>query len=187
MSREVARFPLRPLQRRSGRTLIERLTLAAPRLACLVRRAVLRLPPGSAVRRALLTKTLLGAYAALNRRDWDALLSMLHPEVEHHAISPPGEIATLDMEEHTRGPDGFLRFAEQWFESWDAFWIEPQEVIDFGDRLLVLVRRMGRGRGSGVALDQPAGDVLTLARGWLVRYDNYWAREDALKAVGLSE
>jgi ketosteroid isomerase-like protein len=185
--REVASYPVRRPRKRSRRTLRERLTLAAPRLARLLRVAVLRLPPASRLRRAFVAKALVDVYEAWNRRDWDAVLAMAHPEFEHHAISTPGAIATLDMEEHSSGHEGYLHFMERWLESWEEFRLEPLEVIDFGNRVLVLVQRRGRGRGSGVEIDQPAGDIFTFEGGWVVHYDDYWAREDALEAVGLRQ
>jgi ketosteroid isomerase-like protein len=184
---EAARYSVRRPRKRSGRTLSERLTLAAPRLARRVRVAVLRLPPTSPIRRALLVRVLSDVYESYNRRDWDAALAIAHPEFERHSTGPYGAIATLDMEAHSRGHEGYLRFMERWLESWEEFRLEPQEVIDFGDRVLVLVQRTGRGRHSGLSLDQPSADLFTLEGGWVVRYDDYWAREDALEPVGLRD
>jgi ketosteroid isomerase-like protein len=157
--------------------------LAAPELARLLRVAVLRLRPTSAIRRALVARVLTNMYASWNRRDWDAVLAIAHPEFERHSIAPPGH--HLDMETHSRGHEGLLRFMKRWLDSWDEFRLEPREAIDFGDRVMVLVRRSGRGRASGIELDQASADVFTLEAGWAIRYDDYWQEDEALEAVGL--
>ena len=182
---EFVRYAVPPLRDRPRRTLLERLTLAAPGMARRVRVGLLRLRPASRIRRALVRKVLTDLYESWNRGDWDAALSMAHPEFERISIGPPGHLA--DMEDHSRGYEGWRRFMGQWLEAWEAFRLDPQEVIDFGDRVLVLVQRTGRGRGSGVELNQLCADLFTLDGGWAVRYDDYWARDDALQAAGLSE
>jgi ketosteroid isomerase-like protein len=135
----------------------------------------------------LLAKALADGYEAYNRRDWEALLAMFHPEFERHSTGTPGLVATMDFEMHSRGHQGYLHFMQRWFESYGEIRIEPREVIDFGDRVLVLVDRKATGRASGVGIDLDAADIVTLRDGWVVRYDDYWAKEDALAAVGLPE
>ena len=57
--------------------------------------------------------------AALNKRDWVAFSVELDPEVEY---APVEEHATF------RGPEALVRYAEQWFEAWDTFSVEAEEV-----------------------------------------------------------
>lgn len=42
-----------------------------------------------------------------------------------------------------------------------------------------------RGKLSGVPIDHEIGDLLSLRAGKVVRYDSYWDRAEAMKAVGL--
>ncbi len=65
---------------------------------------------------------------------------------------------------------------------------EPQEVVDLGDRTLVVVRQIARGRTSGASVDQ------SIAHLWQTGSDGkarelcvYSRRSDALQAAGLSK
>jgi ketosteroid isomerase-like protein len=66
--------------------------------------------------------------------------------------------------------------------------MEPAEFVDAGDRVVVIGRRVGKGRGSGVDVNQPMADVFTLHGGRIVRCEiGYSDRAEALEAVGLRE
>jgi len=43
-----------------------------------------------------------------------------------------------------------------------------------------------RGKLSGVPIEHEIGDIFTLRAGKVARYDSYWDRGDAMRAVGLS-
>lgn len=68
----------------------------------------------------------------------------------------------------------------------DLRW-EPQEFIDAGDRVVVVLRQVGRGRSSQAAIDNSVTHV------WLIEADTatelhvYADRGEALAAAGLSE
>jgi ketosteroid isomerase-like protein len=66
--------------------------------------------------------------------------------------------------------------------------VEAERIIDLGgDRVLVLSRQTARGKTSGLPFEHEFGDLFTLSDGKVLRYESYWDRSDALKAVGLSE
>ena len=66
--------------------------------------------------------------------------------------------------------------------------IEAEEIIDLeDDRVLVLSRHTARGKLSGAPIDHELGDLFALRAGKVVRFDSYWDRAVATKAVGLSE
>jgi ketosteroid isomerase-like protein len=85
------------------------------------------------------------------------------------------------------GHDGYARMFEGLLEVWDDLALEPEEVIDFGDRVLIAARITGHGRRSGVALDAALFQVLTLRGGLIVRQEDFADRDAALEAAGLSE
>lgn len=72
-------------------------------------------------------------------------------------------------------------------EVWDDLALAPEEVIDFGDRVLVASRMTGHGRQSGVALDTALFQVVTLRGGLIVRQKDFTERDAALEAAGLRE
>jgi hypothetical protein len=124
---------------------------------------VVRLPPRSRLRRALLLRTCLRAYAAFNRRDLPVFLSMFDPEVVY------------DVSRVRDWPD------QQSFHG-------LQELRDLGrDRCLLLSEFRMTGAESGVPLEHvPWAQIGTARRGRWVRVDNFTDRDEALRAAGLS-
>ena len=72
-------------------------------------------------------------------------------------------------------------------EAWPDLTLDPEEVIDFGDRLLGAVRLRAHGRHSGFPLDQLVFQLLTLSRGLVVRQQDFGDRQEALEAAGMRE
>ena len=86
-----------------------------------------------------------------------------------------------------RGPEARDRAMRSIFEVWENFRIEPEEYIDAGDRVIVVARSHGTARGSGMQLDQRFASVWTVRDGKAVRMELYASRDEALKALGLSD
>ena len=86
-----------------------------------------------------------------------------------------------------RGPQGLLRFTEAQMEAFSQMWIEPQEYIDAGDRLVVPVRLGGKARHTGIEMEFAVAHVFTIRDGKATRLDVFLNKAEALEAVGLSE
>ena len=86
-----------------------------------------------------------------------------------------------------RGHEGFVRWMEEWDAPWGEWSLEPQEFIDAGDRVVVIVQLKATGRGSGVQVERNDGLVYEVRGGKLARIDYFNNRADALEAAGLSE
>jgi ketosteroid isomerase-like protein len=56
-----------------------------------------------------------------------------------------------------------------------------------GDKVVVLSRAWGRGRGTGLEIDMELNVVYTLADGQITRIEGYYTRAEALEAAGLTE
>src|SRR6476660_10524494 len=123
-------------------------------------------------------------YEAFNRGELDAYLSMLDPDF---AWQGPREIP--DLAGAHRGPEGVRRYLNKLTEVFNDYRMVPEEFIDAGgDRVLVLAREGGRGKGSGIAVQtNPTSHLWTVRDGRPGRLDSYWERTDALRAVGLAE
>ena len=65
--------------------------------------------------------------------------------------------------------------------------MEPVELIDLGDRLVVLADAPMRAQGSGVSLTEAFAVVSTIKDGKVIRYQEYFDHAEALAAVGLAE
>ena len=116
-------------------------------------------------------------YEALNRGQ-EAAFDLLAPDIEWQ----PGAYAP-EAGRFT-GREGFVGFVGSWRESFDPFRLEPQEMTVVGDRLIVLLRQSGRGRGSGVELDITTVHVWTIRDGLAVGWAAYPNRPEALAAIG---
>jgi ketosteroid isomerase-like protein len=100
------------------------------------------------------------------------------------ALSDP-YVVLVTLEE---GPDAIRANYARWMEAWEE---EPEttvdEVIGTGDHVLVIACFQGRGRGSGVRVEQRLYEVYTLRNGSILRVDEFSDRATALEAVGLRE
>jgi hypothetical protein len=70
-----------------------------------------------------------------------------------------------------------------WLEAFDDLRWEPEEIVDFGDVLLVTARQQGHGSGSGVAVSEQVFQVFTLQRGLVIRQEDFLSRSDALESI----
>jgi ketosteroid isomerase-like protein len=79
---------------------------------------------------------------------------------------------------------------EDWVEKFDDVRLEPVEVIDAGDdRVIAVMRSSGRPKGTSAEaeLTLSYAVVCTIRDGKIARGREYWTREEALEAAGLSE
>jgi ketosteroid isomerase-like protein len=61
----------------------------------------------------------------------------------------------------------------------------PTELIDMGDRFVILADMPMRAQGSGIPLAETYAGVSTLRDGKLVRVDDFLSHAEALRSVGL--
>jgi ketosteroid isomerase-like protein len=76
-----------------------------------------------------------------------------------------------------------------WLRAWRDFRAEPEEffVVD-GQRVLVFVHNSGRGRTSGLEIEQRSvANFFEIRNGKVVRFVLYWDRDRALADLGLTE
>jgi ketosteroid isomerase-like protein len=84
-----------------------------------------------------------------------------------------------------RGRDAFHAAMESTEEAFDRRTVEPQELIEAGDQVVLLCTWVVRGRGSGLERRQPQGHVWTLRDGKAVRFRWFNDQAEALKAAGV--
>ncbi len=121
---------------------------------------------------------------AYNRRDIDALLETLDPEVEWHSalLIPFGGEATV-----SRGHDGVREVLGELYEALAEIHLEYSEVRDLGERIVGLGSIRTRGKQSQVVTEMAFGTVTDMRNGKGLRIRTYLDPQEALEAAGLSE
>ena len=179
---EVVRQPL-SARERSRPAPEQWLAPRLPRLFALGSRVLFGLSPRSRIRRMLLRRSVCVGQATYNRRDFEALLPLYRPDVEVH--SPKEWVALGDFDPVYRGHEGLLRFYRQWADAWADNWAEPQELIDLGDRLVLLGEIKARGGESGIEVGRRYAMLWHIRHGKLAREQVFNDPAEALEAVGL--
>ena len=127
------------------------------------------------------TKRFIDAY---NRRDVEAMLADLDPEIEWRSgilTSLGGEAAVF------RGYEGFRKALGELYEALGETHIECSEMRDLGNRVVTIGRFRVRGRESGAGTESPWGAVADFKGSKAIRIRSYFNVEEALEAAGLSE
>ncbi|HKH42270.1 MAG TPA: nuclear transport factor 2 family protein [Solirubrobacterales bacterium] len=119
---------------------------------------------------------------AYNRRETDALLTELDPEVEWHSalLIPFGGKATV-----SRGHDGVREVLGEVYEALDEIHLDYSEIRDLGDRIVGIGRIRTRGRQSGAVTELAFGTVTDMRNGKAIRIWTYLDPQEALEAAGL--
>jgi len=119
-------------------------------------------------------------YEAFNRGDYETATAMLHDDVELHQAE-----AIVDADTYI-GKDEFVRGLERWVSGFEpGFQYSVEELIDAPGGVFLRCLMRGRGRTSGVALEQPVFNVWEMRDGRPFRNLVFWREEEARKAAGL--
>ena len=120
---------------------------------------------------------------AYNRRDVEAMLADLDPEIEWHS-----GITSLGGEDGTfLGYEGFRAALRDVYEALGETHIECSEIRDLGNRIVTIGRFHVRGRESGAGTESPWAAVADFKGSKGIRIRSYFNVEEALEAAGLPE
>jgi ketosteroid isomerase-like protein len=121
--------------------------------------------------------------ATFNRGDLDAWLEYWADDIDYRAVE-----GAPDDHGPIHGKDALHAYAQDWLDTFDDFRQEPVEIIDAGeDEVIAVIRITGRAKLSGVETDLTYAGLYKLRDGKIVRGREYWTRDEALEAAGLSE
>jgi ketosteroid isomerase-like protein len=128
-------------------------------------------------------KTVRDAAEAFNRGDLDTWDEYIADDIDYRAVEgAPDDHGPL------HGKDAVRAYMQDWQDTFDDLRSEPVELIDAGeDNVIAVIRIGGRAKLSGVETDLTYAALYTLRDGKVARGREYWTREEALKAAGLSE
>jgi ketosteroid isomerase-like protein len=119
---------------------------------------------------------------AANHRDLAAIDAIWSEEGEFHSTFAASEGWVF------RGRQGIRDYFDTLGEVFDHMRIEIEEIADVGeDRLVVVIRVSGRGKGSGVNVEQRNGQVWTFVDSKIARIDSYMNSTDAFEAARQAE
>ncbi len=117
-------------------------------------------------------------YEAWNAGDRSWVLEHMSADVEW--VTPPED---PDPGVY-RGFQGVERFWEQWRAAVGQLRFEPQEMIDAGDDVVVIARRLGRGEQSGIDVEDTIIQVFSFgADGKCFRVREFYDRDEAMRSV----
>jgi uncharacterized protein len=85
-----------------------------------------------------------------------------------------------------RGFEGLDQLSADVAEVWEDFVSEPDEYLDAGDHVVVSGRATGKGRSSGVVVQDEFSSVWTVRDGRVVRWELHTDRAAALESLGLA-
>jgi ketosteroid isomerase-like protein len=113
------------------------------------------------------------------------------PEAMYECLADDVEWEASELELPGRatyhGPEGVREFFRDWVGAFEAWGYEAEEFIDAADATVVQIHQWGRGKGSGVAVDNRFWQVWTVRNGKVIRATHHFQKARALKAAGLSE
>jgi ketosteroid isomerase-like protein len=118
------------------------------------------------------------AYDAWAARDLDAFVEVFSEHVELRPFLGRG----LGSSRY-RGHAGLRRWYEEANESWDELIIEPREFHEVGDRLMIVLRAIARGRDSHVPVEAEIVHVAEFRDDKFTRLEGFGDREQALEAL----
>ena len=123
------------------------------------------------------------AVAAYNRGDLEAFFEYWSDDIDHRAVE-----GAPDDHGPIHGKNAFRVYIEDWFQTFDDLRLEPLEMVDPSeDKIVVVLRLSGRAKLSGVSTNLTYAALYTIRGGQIVRGREYWTRDEALEAAGLSE
>jgi ketosteroid isomerase-like protein len=118
-----------------------------------------------------------GIIDALNRGDVDGMLARMHPDFEWRPLETSPVARVYGGHEEVR------RYVEDWLSTFEGLRLDLEEPTEVAGRVVAEVRGHGRGRGSGVELENRFCQVWTLRRGAAIGMEEYATREQALATL----
>lgn len=186
----IVRKPLRLREpaRTGRRPLDQRIRIRFPSFAYASAPLFGRLSPSSRVRQALLWRGVRLGLEAFNRRDIDAALAVATYMPDFEYIPPREGVEAGFFDPCYRGPEGYREFMATWADVFGAdLYVEPEELIDLGDRIVLLGATPGRAQASGIPVTTKLATVWVLQHGRVIRLQAYWNHAEAFEAAGLPE
>jgi len=123
-----------------------------------------------------LVRGLLERFIATGELSWD----LMHEDIVVHDHD-----TVLDTGDY-RGHAGLRAMIENWESAWSDYSMEPDELLDAGERVVVVFKMTAKGRASGVELERQDAMLFAVRHGKVSRLDYFNNRAQAVEAAGLA-
>jgi ketosteroid isomerase-like protein len=117
-------------------------------------------------------------FEAMGEGDVEALVPFIHPDFE--GTTPPELAAEPDT---YRGPDGIRRYFDSFYDAMDRVRFEPEDFIPVGERVVVPLTLLARGRTTGIETAQRVVLIWAVKDGKAYRIEVYATLEAAMAAA----
>ena len=121
------------------------------------------------------------AFDAWSRRDIASMLDLVDPEI---VVVQPPDVPDA-MTGHGRA--GVMEAIAAWPEQWDDYQLEIVQIVDAGDHVAITTHQRGRGKGSGVVVEDEIWFVAGFRNGKISEWRMFGDEREALEAAGLRE
>ena len=121
------------------------------------------------------------AFDAYLRGDEPGMLGRVAPDVI--VTQFPDQADVRDYHGHA----GVGEVMSEWIEAWEDWSIEMLHVRGLGEVVLLAARQRGRGRASGVPMDEAVTFAFSMREGKICRWQMFHSEQQALEAIGLAE
>ena len=126
-------------------------------------------------------EAVLRGYEAVNQGDVDGAVAFVAPDCE---VELPPMLPEADA---NQGREGLKRVWASWIDSFEHFRMEIEEVIDAGDRVMVMACLRGIGKDSGAEVHTPTFAIIwTVREGQAVRIQALPTRAAGMESLGLN-
>jgi ketosteroid isomerase-like protein len=125
------------------------------------------------------------AFDAFAQGGLDAMGVFWADDIDHRAAE-----GAIDDRGPIHGKDALRAYLQEWLDLLDDPKLEPVELIDAGeDQVIAVVRGSGRPKGTSAEqeLTLSYANLYTIRDGKIAQGREYWTRDEALEAAGLSE
>ena len=126
-------------------------------------------------------EVLRGIYREFAKGNMRAGLELFDPHVVY--VNRPENVEAYTC----YGLEEMQRWTRDFLSAWDSYEVHATEFIPAGDSVVVAVRQVAAGHGSGVPVEWPVHHLWTFRGGMVIRLETVTDRAEALEAAGLSE
>jgi ketosteroid isomerase-like protein len=122
------------------------------------------------------TEIVTGSHEAFRRRDFDAFVDYMDPDIEFTSL-------ILEVEGTYRGHDGIRSWWNDILAVFPNWQPQVEEAREVGGRVVLRVRAEGAGTGSGIEVDRVIWQVAEVRAGRLKAWKFFRTEDEALVAA----